>query len=485
MASKVPPLLSLMKGAAPMRRAAVGGTDANGSATNSSTSLPAGALPVSAAVARARTSLEAMGTTIVVGEVTRATLRAGNWYVDLKDAQATLSVVAYARDVRGQEPPEAGEQVCCVGKLTIYQSQGRFQLLATRIDVVGEGAAQRRLDALKRKLEAEGLFAPARKRVVPMLPRRIGVVTSLQGAALGDVLRVLQARAPRIPVLVSPTRVQGEGAAADVADALRRLSASERCDVILLVRGGGAAEDLRAFQSEAVVRAIVHSAVPVVVGVGHQMDFTLACHAADVRAATPSQAAELASPDLAALSATVATWAARLRAAQQANLHKQHNRLLSLRARLPAPASMLRAQEGRLALMVAQLRAQSPSHQLNVATAKLNDLHRVLTTHHPRPLLSLAQQTLQATSSRLQPALDRKRDQATAAFVAQVQLLEALSPLAVLQRGYAVVRDEHGTLAPLARLHVGQDIDIRMHDGRVSATVTEVHPTGSNRDDGL
>ena len=277
------------------------------------------------------------GEVSIEGEVSYFTPhRSGHWYFAVKDEGAVLNCVMF----RGNNAvlrwtPEVGERVVVHGGLDIYAPQGKYNLLVRRMDRAGEGDLQKRIEELKRKLHAEGLFDPAKKRRLPDFPRAIGVATSPTGAAFQDVLKVLSRRFPSIPVYLAPCRVQGEGSAAEIAAAVRLLGRHGKADVLIVGRGGGSQEDLAAFNDEAVARAIAASPIPVVSAVGHEVDFSIADMVADVRAATPSHAAELVVPDRETLTQLVADRRARMLGLMKRDLARRRQLLDRLKPRDP------------------------------------------------------------------------------------------------------------------------------------------------------
>ncbi len=298
----------------------------------------------------------------VQGEITGFSRAAsGHCYFSLKDETGQLRCAMFRRAASGLDfAPRDGEQVLARGRLGVYEARGDLQLVVETMRRAGQGALFEQFLQLKARLQAEGLFDAARKRAPPAQPRGIGVVTSLHAAALHDVLTALRRRAPHVPVIVSPAAVQGAGAPAELIHAMnalarlhRRAAAPEkqrqpRVDVILLVRGGGSIEDLWAFNDEALARAIAASPIPVISGVGHESDFTIADFVADLRAPTPTAAAELACPDRATLLAALQTQAARLARAARHRIDTQGQRLDHLALRLGRPASALAAERLRL-----------------------------------------------------------------------------------------------------------------------------------------
>ena len=371
----------------------------------------------------------------VSGEISNAKRNdsSGHWYFDLKDAKARLSCVMWrAAAARQTLLPRDGHSFRLRGKIDVYAPKGGYQLVVEEVESLSAmGSLQAELERLKAQLAAEGLFDQARKRPLPTRPTRIGIVTSPEAAALQDVLNVLSRRYPLAQLILSPTSVQGEAAASQIARALRRLNEAEACEVILLVRGGGSLEDLWCFNDERVVRAIAASAIPIISGVGHEIDFTLADFAADLRAPTPSAAAELATPDIGELYAELTYEKERLsRALRQA----LQGRALALRQATRA------------------LERQAPRRRLTTDRQQVDELsERLRAIMHRR--LALQRERLQARAERLQAA----------------------SPLNILARGYAILTDETGrrVFSRAAELHAGQRLRLRLVDGQRRAIVDD------------
>jgi len=376
---------------------------------------------------------ERVGRLWIAGEV--SDLRrppSGHLYFTLKDADGSLRAALFRGDARRLGfDLEDGLEVLAYGDLGIYAPRGDLQLVARHVEPRGAGALRLAFEQLRRRLDAEGLFAPERKRRPPRVPRRIGVVASLESAALRDVLQVLGRRCPAIPVRIAPTRVQGAGAPEEIAAALGLVSEAG-VEVVLLVRGGGSLEDLQAFNTERVARAIAAAPVPVVCGVGHEIDVTIADLAADLRAPTPSAAAELAAPDRDALASTLRRDARRLERAAR-----------SVLARAGAGLGTLRE-----ALVLA-----SPQARLAAQRGRLTALERAL----PR----LAEAVVEAPRGRL---------------AAAVAGLDALSPLAVLGRGYALARRaSDGAIVRRAdQLAPGDGLRVRVAEAEIDAAVLAV-----------
>jgi exodeoxyribonuclease VII large subunit len=353
----------------------------------------------------------------------------GHWYFTLKDDAAQINCVMWrGRAEKLGFTPRDGEAVEAHGNVTLYETRGQYQLDVAWLEPTGEGALYREFVRLKARLEAEGLFAPERKRPLPAWPRTIGIVTSPAAAALRDVLNILRRRFPLAQVILSPTPVQGDDAPPQIVAALHALAERARPDVIIVARGGGSLEDLWAFNAERVARAIAAMPVPVVSGVGHETDFTIADFVADVRAPTPSAAAELATPNRDDLRGEVARLAARLAEALSGEV-RYHR--LSLRER------------------AARLKALSPRAQLANARQRVDDL------------LARAARAVQHRLS-----LERER------VSGLKQALNGVSPLAVLGRGYAVVTRTDGAVVRRARdVQAGDALRVRVSEGEFGARV--------------
>jgi exodeoxyribonuclease VII large subunit len=388
----------------------------------------------------------------------------GHLYFTLKDAGATLGAVMWRQSsARLKFEAKDGIEVVCHGRLELYLPHGKYQLIAERMEPLGAGALALAFEQLKEKLEREGLFEPARKRALPFLPRRIGVVTSPTGAALRDFLRVLHLRYPALPVFIVPARVQGEGAGADVAAAIDRLSAGGEVDVVVVTRGGGSMEDLWAFNEEIVARAIARSRVPVVSAIGHEIDFTIADFVSDRRAPTPTGAAELLAPVRADLEASLLLLTRRLQRGLQRTVQERREKLLRLRFGLGDPRRQLSDRRLALAELEERLSAglrgvfemrRLALKQLRERTEARNpraDLaSRVRSLHQLRSALERAGQRALALQGRhvaLQQQRARLATTARTLLQARQQALrvasarlEAISPQRVFERGYSLTK---------------------------------------------
>ena len=418
-----------------------------------------------------------IGTVWVEGEVSNYRKQAsGHQYFTLKDAQAQLACVWFARGGSRlkQVALTDGMQVQVRGALTVYEARGQYQLNVQLVQAGGAGLLQAKFEALKRKLEAEGLFAAERKRELPGFPAVVGIVTSPTGAALRDMLHVLARRAPWLRVIVSPARVQGEGAAAEIAAgiaALNELAAPP--DVIVVARGGGSVEDLWAFNEEVVARAIVASAIPVVSAVGHEIDFTIADFAADLRAPTPSAAAELIAPDAAELTRELGQWATQLRRQMSAALGAQRVRLdfLARSTFFREPEQRLAAAQQRTDLAEEALRRAMREH-LVARRQDVGALLAALRQYRPDQLLALRRQHYDALRAKFQARFDEARKEPKARFARLAAMLRLLAPTATLARGYSITTTTDGsTIRSVTDVQRGTQIVTRLADGEVKSRV--------------
>jgi exodeoxyribonuclease VII large subunit len=422
----------------------------------------------------------------------------GHWYFSLKDREAQVRCAMFrTKNLLVGFTPRPGAQLLVRGRLSVYEPRGEYQLIVEHLEEAGVGALQREFERLKSRLSAEGLFAPARKRPLPRFPRRIGVITSPSGAALHDILHILARRFRCASVLIYPTAVQGAAAVPELVAALRIASARAECDVLILARGGGSLEDLWAFNDERVARAIHAAAVPVVSAVGHEIDFTIADFVADARAPTPSAAAELVAPDGAACNATLERTALRLEGGIRRELRAGAARLTAIERRLALvhPGVRLDQQMQRLddltlrlagAVRVrmhrdavrlagerARLIARSPEQVLRERRARFQRLHERLLHASPRELIGASSLRMERLDARLQRAMSELRARAVHRLALSSRALDAVSPLATLSRGFAIVTRADGTLlTDAAHAADGEEIEARLARGTVVARVT-------------
>lgn len=412
----------------------------------------------------------------VEGEISNlARPASGHLYFSLKDEHAQVRCAMFrTRNRLVRFRPDNGQQILVRGRIGLYEPRGEYQLIVESMEEAGSGALRRQFDELRRKLEAEGLFAPERKRALPALPRRIGVITSPSGAAIRDVLQVLARRFPAIPVIIYPVPVQGREAAAEIQRVLATAIQRNEADVLLITRGGGSLEDLWPFNDEALARAIAASPLPVVSAVGHEVDITIADLVADQRAPTPSAAAEMLSPDGGRWLRQFQAWAERLIFVQQRRLHTDRQRLEGLLRRLQSqhPGRRLRDHAQRLDELDTRLR-QAWQTQQRFRRATLDQLRRRLRAATPQRTLKLRRERTRELRRRLEAAQLRGLHQRRERLAAVTRTLETVSPLATVQRGYAIIqRREDGSLVrSAAALETGDTVTARLAQGRAELRV--------------
>jgi exodeoxyribonuclease VII large subunit len=399
-------------------------------------------------------ALEARFNPVTVrGELSGFTRAAsGHCYFTLKDAGGQIRCAMFRRAAGLVDfSPQEGDQVEARGRLDVYDARGDLQLIVESLSRAGQGDLFEQFLRLRARLEAEGLFDPSRKRPLPAMPQRLGLVTSLGAAALHDVATALRRRLPHVPVVLAPAAVQGSQAPAELIRALQALgvrAVGEPIDAILLVRGGGSLEDLWAFNDEGLARAIAASPVPVVCGVGHETDFTIADFCADLRAPTPTAAAELVAPDRQSWLDGLQGFAQRLQAAAGRRLDQAGQRLDATAARLGRPSSRVAGQHQHLERLAQRLRYA-------VATRMQQQDHR-----------------LQVLRSTLGPAVARQLEQHAQGLARASLRLSAIDPRQVLQRGYALLTDPAGSvLARAAQAQPGQRVQALLADGRLDLTI--------------
>jgi exodeoxyribonuclease VII large subunit len=419
----------------------------------------------------------------VEGELSNCRMwNTGHMYFTLKDASAQIRGVIFRSALRTLRfTPKDGLRVVARGRVSVYDAKGEYQIICEHLEPEGLGALQLAFDQLKQRLSAEGLFDPRRKRALPALPRKIGVVTSLDGAAVRDIIKVLRRRHPNAHIVIRPTRVQGEGAALDIARAMRAIGKVENVDVVIVGRGGGSIEDLWAFNEEVVARAIGGCPVPTISAVGHETDVTIADFVADLRAPTPSAAAEMVVARKDDFCARIDRLAQRVHTTMRARAHRLESRLRALEAR-PGYAGF----HGRLAMRgrhVGEL-ANELGRALRArlgARARLHQsLQRTLDTFDIRRRLGRIRIRLTAAEGRLTGAAAQSRHRSDARFRAAAARLEALSPLAVLGRGYAVCWNAGRTavVRDADAVASGDQVRVTLARGELECEVTGHGETG-------
>lgn len=409
----------------------------------------------------------------VRGEVANLSRAAsGHWYFALKDDAAQVRCVMFrSRNALVAQPVRDGDAVEVLAQVSFYEPRGDFQLVVESMRRAGAGALYEEFVRLKEKLAAEGLFDEARKRALPRLPRTIGVVTSLQAAALRDVVTALARRAAYARVIVYPVPVQGQGAGSRIAAMLAKASRRAEADVLLLVRGGGSIEDLWAFNEEAVARAIRACRIPVITGIGHESDFTIADFAADLRAPTPTAAAELAAPDRAALAEAVAARLGQLGRCALRNLRTAQQRVDFAARTLASPRALLRGLRDRVESLHRRVALLVVGRE-RVARTRCDRLVQRLARVAPHAAHQAHAARVERLAQRLQHAMARRAHTARARFDALSGALSALDPARVLARGYSIVRDADGRIVRSADdVATGAVVDIDFARGGATARI--------------
>jgi exodeoxyribonuclease VII large subunit len=423
-----------------------------------------------------------LGVVWVAGELSNFSQPAsGHWYFSLKDRDAQLRCAMFRmKNSLVGFTPRAGSQLLVRGRISVYEARGEYQLIVEHLEEAGVGVLQREFERLKSRLAAEGLFAPERKRSLPRFPRRVGVITSPSGAALRDILQILARRYPPAAVLIYPAPVQGAAAAPALVAALERASRRAECDVLILARGGGSLEDLWAFNDERLARAIRSASVPVVSGVGHEIDFTIADFVADARAPTPSAAAELVVPDRAALLAALERTHQRLALCLRRELEVLGARLTGTARRLSLahPGTRLQQQMQRLDDLSQRL-AGATRGSVHHARSRVSEAGARLAHCSPLKLLQAQCERHQLLRGRLERAVGERLARARHRLDLAGRALGAVGPLATLGRGFAIVTGPGGRLlTDAAAVSVGDGIEARLAHGILSARVTG-HTRGS------
>ena len=436
-------------------------------------------LSVSELTARIKEQLEvAFPAVWVEGEISNLrTPGSGHAYFTLKDETAQLRAVLFRnRGRRIRFEPEDGMKVLAFGGLDLYPPRGEYQLVVELLEPKGVGALQYAFEQLKRRLEAEGLFEQARKRPLPAFPRVIGIVTSPTGAAVRDMLHIIGRRFGDLRILIVPVRVQGEEAPGEIVAALATLAAVDELDVVIVGRGGGSIEDLWAFNDERVARAIVASRVPVISAVGHETDYTIADFVADLRAPTPSGAAELVVREKLAVMEMLVDLHDRLRLAMASQMARRRERVASLLRRrvLTEPARALREWTRRLDEAQAGLATAARAHQ-RMLRHRVELATNALSSQHPLARISHGAAVLAQLRGRLAASATHRAKHSRHRLAAAVGRLQSLSPLAVLGRGYSLTRRPSGAVVrTAASLRAGDAIEVLLTEGAVDARVTDV-----------
>lgn len=412
----------------------------------------------------------------VEGEISNlARPASGHLYFTLKDSQAQVRCALFRQNaLKVRQALRDGLAVKVRGKVSLFEGRGDYQMIADAVEPAGDGALRLAFEALKEKLASEGLFATERKRPLPAHPQRVGIVTSPTGAVIRDIISVFRRRAPQVSLTLVPTAVQGREATAQIVRALA-LADAQGFDALILARGGGSLEDLWCFNEEAVARAVAACKTPIVSAVGHETDVSISDFVADVRAPTPSAAAELLAPDSSGLRQRLESLERRLLLRMRQLIAHQHLRLDGLTRRLRHPGERLRQQAQRLDDLEMRLQ-RALDRQVSQRRERLARLETRLAAQHPGRALGLLRQRLDALAARLPRAMRETLGTRRLELQSQVQTLHAFSPLATLGRGYSILLDERGqAIRSASQTQPGQRLKARLGEGELEVRVEDNH----------
>lgn len=407
------------------------------------------------------------------GEISNlAQPNSGHIYLTLKDDASQLRCAMFkGRNRTLTFKPQNGNKVLVTGKLSLYAPRGDYQLIIDSMEEAGLGALQRAYEALKTKLFAEGLFDEAQKQPIPAHPKSIGVVTSATGAAIHDIISVIRRRFPLLPITIYPCLVQGANAAETIIKGIEQANRRQECDVLIVGRGGGSLEDLWAFNDERLARVIAASELPIISAVGHQVDFTIADFVADVRAPTPSAAAELVSPDQGALKEQFEAYEFKLLNQWQLHLQRRQQYVDRLSLRIEHPSKKL-AQQQQLVSALEKRLAWHIQHILSNKRQQQTHLENRLLPHNPSRVIPRQRQQVQTLEQRLYEAIRRQRASAEQSLSFAAQQLHAISPLATLGRGYSILKDnDNRVVHRIEGISPGDTLTARVEDGIITTTV--------------
>jgi len=417
----------------------------------------------------------------VEGEISNFSRPAsGHFYFSLKDSKAQIRCAMFRnRNQQLDLIPKNGLKVLVRGRVGLYQARGEFQLIAEHMEDAGVGFLQQQFEALKEKLAVKGWFDSRFKKQLPTFPNKIGIISSPTGAALHDILNVLKRRCPQIPILIYPVAVQGVQAAIQLESVLRQANTSKQCDVLIIARGGGSIEDLAAFNDEHLARALYETEIPIVTGIGHEIDFTIADFIADQRAPTPSAAAELVSPNNLHLKVTLQRLEQKMRREFKLVIQQKTQQFKGLSQRLHQQNPAYRLQQQRQGLDKLKIRLkQQIQWQLRNKQNAMRVLSKQLQTNSPQRLIVHKQQQLMQNITLLQHAIYADISRKRSRFALQLTKLNTINPLTTLERGYAIIRDEkkQTVISSVSQLRVGDKLNIKVKDGEV---ISEVKALGS------
>jgi len=417
---------------------------------------------------------EGIGTLWIEGEVSNFVRPAsGHWYFSLKDERAQCRAAMFkGRNSRMAFTPKNGQSVLVRAQVTLYEARGEYQLIVDHIEDAGVGELKRRYEALKNQLDKEGLFLSSRKKPLPDQPQHIGIITSPTGAAIRDALSVIRRRAPHIPVTIFPTMVQGEQAAGQIRHSLVQIKQFNQCDIVLMIRGGGSLEDLWCFNDEQLARDMAEFPIPIVTGIGHEIDFTIADFVADFRAPTPSVAAETITPDINELMQAVDIHVSRLNLNMQLRLDKEKERLSQLERHLNNLHPERQIDQFKLRLRYAsEGLINQMTTRLSQDKAQLLLCQTGFFQHSPLNTIRQHRQNLEQLSHKNTQAVKQKLLVARHSLALQAKTLDTLSPLKTLSRGFATINKDDKLVSSVEQLKSGDQIGITLSDGKKQASV--------------
>ncbi|GAW86233.1 exodeoxyribonuclease VII large subunit [Bathymodiolus platifrons methanotrophic gill symbiont] len=414
----------------------------------------------------------------VIGEISNLSRPAsGHLYFSLKDDRAQVRCALFRSQAQKLKfVPENGLQIQASANVSLYEARGDYQLIVNQMQEIGDGALRRAFEQLKAKLDAKGLFSPEHKKQLPLIPRSIGIITSASGAAIRDILSVLARRFPSIPVIIYPVMVQGDEAKYEINQAIITANQRKECDVLILARGGGSLEDLWAFNEEMVANAIYKSRIPIISGIGHETDTTIADYVADLRAATPTAAAEHSTPD-------GNQWLGQFQAYEQRLNQLIRNKIQQTTQHLDWLAKNLHQQHPGKQLQIKSLRldelelrlSNNIQNRLNQAYAKLTAQHAQLWQFNPAHTVQRLKSEFKSLNERLDTNIKTKLHESQQKLSYLSQTLNIVSPLATLHRGYTFTTDEqHRLITTTQHLSVGQNIKTRLATGTITSQIQEI-----------
>ena len=409
---------------------------------------------------------------LVEGEISNlARPGSGHWYFSLKDSKAQIRCAMFKnRNNAVRFQPKDGDQVKLRAKVTFYGPRGDCQLTVESMESGGEGALQQAYERLKAQLEAEGLFKQEHKKALPVTPERVAIITSPIGAAVRDMISAFKRRFPLPELTIIPSLVQGQGAAKNLTKQLIRMDSSDHFDAIIIGRGGGSLEDLYSFNDETLARAIFNAKTPIISAVGHEVDFTIADFVADVRAATPTAAAELLSPDSEQLIRQIQSQENSLTLSFERHLQTQQQKLDHLIQRMRHPSERIQIQQDKLSQLerrlVQSIQARISNQKIQFEHAKVR-----LSRSSPEQSILTKQQQLEDYQRRLSMALKQNLEQKSQTFASLMEKLNLVSPLQILSRGYAIASNEDGVVKSIKQSKKGEKIKVRVEDGELNCEV--------------